>query len=151
FEERPTLFDGIEFNPAIANVDVLYDLSFLLMDLEHRRLGALGSVVFNRYLDRRDEADGLPALPLFLSVHAAIPAQVGMAAARRATGEAAERQAADARDYLALAERLLRPAPPLLVAIGGLSGTGKSTLAQALAPGLGAVPGARVLRTDVIR
>jgi aminoglycoside phosphotransferase family enzyme/predicted kinase len=151
FEGRPTLFDGIEFNPAIANVDVLYDLSFLLMDLEHRGLAALGSVVFNRYLDRRDEASGLPALPLFLSVHAAIRAHVGLAAARRAAGEAAARQVAAARDYLELAARLLRPTPAVLVAIGGLSGTGKSTLAQALAPGLGAVPGARVLRTDVIR
>jgi aminoglycoside phosphotransferase family enzyme/predicted kinase len=156
FEGRPTLFDGIEFNPAIANVDVLYDLSFLLMDLEHRGFGALGSVVFNRYLDRRDEADGLPALPLFLSVHAAIRAHVGMAAAQRAADDAAGNdaaagQAAAARDYLDLAARLLRPAPPLLVAIGGLSGTGKSTLAQALAPALGAVPGARILRTDVIR
>jgi aminoglycoside phosphotransferase family enzyme/predicted kinase len=148
---KPTLFDGIEFNPAIANVDVLYDLSFLLMDLEHRGLGGLGSLVFNRYLDRREEGDGLPALPLFLSVHAAIRAHVGMAAARRASGEAADRQAAAARAYLDLAARLLRPAPPLMVAIGGLSGTGKSTLARALAPCLGAVPGARVLRSDVIR
>ena len=46
---------------------------------------------------------------------------------------------------------LLRPPPPRLIAVGGLSGTGKSTLARALAPSIGAVPGAVVLRSDEIR
>jgi len=55
--------------------------------------------------------------------------------------------AAEARSYLELAAQFLRPRSCRLVAIGGLSGTGKSTLAAALAPSLGA----RVLRSDVIR
>jgi uncharacterized protein len=55
--------------------------------------------------------------------------------------------AAEARSYLDLAAQFLRPRSCRLVAIGGLSGTGKSTLAAALAPSLGA----RVLRSDVIR
>ena len=59
--------------------------------------------------------------------------------------------AADSRRYLALAHRLLRPAPRRLIAIGGVSGTGKSTLAAGLAPELGLRPGARVLRSDVTR
>ena len=59
--------------------------------------------------------------------------------------------ACDARGYLALAERCLLPEPCRLVAIGGLSGTGKSTLAAGLAPELGLRPGARVLRSDVAR
>jgi len=149
---RPTLFDCIEFNDAIATIDVLYDLSFLLMDLEHRRLRPLGNAVFNRYLDLRDEADGLAALPLFLSLRAAIRAHVGAAAAA-AQPQAAASQALrqEARGYLTMAADLLRPAPPALVAIGGLSGTGKSTLAYGLAPELGAASGARVLRSDVIR
>ena len=147
---RPTLFDGIEFSDVIANVDVLYDLSFLLMDLEHRGLRPLANVLFNRYLDRRDESDGLAALPLFLSIHAAIRAHVDAAAARR-RDDAAVPLHAEAGAYLDLALRLLRPAPRCLVAIGGLSGTGKSTLAQALAPDLGAAPGARLLRSDVLR
>src|SRR4029077_15178912 len=55
--------------------------------------------------------------------------------------------AAEARRYLDLSAQFLRPRSCRLVAIGGLSGTGKSTLAAALAPCLGA----RVLRSDVIR
>jgi predicted kinase len=58
---------------------------------------------------------------------------------------------ADAGDYLARALAYLAPAPPRLVAVGGRSGTGKSTLARRLAPGLGPAPGAVVLRSDVVR
>jgi predicted kinase len=46
---------------------------------------------------------------------------------------------------------MLRPVSPRLVAIGGLSGTGKSSIAAALAGDLGLAPGARVLRSDVLR
>jgi predicted kinase len=56
-----------------------------------------------------------------------------------------------AREYLEMAERLLHPPHPCLVAVGGLSGSGKSTLAQTLAPSIGAVPGAVVLRSDETR
>jgi uncharacterized protein len=50
-----------------------------------------------------------------------------------------------------MALELLRPARPCLIAIGGLSGSGKSSLARALAPAIGAVPGAVVIRSDEIR
>ena len=56
-----------------------------------------------------------------------------------------------AREYLAMAEQLLHPPHPCLVAVGGLSGSGKSTLALGLAPSIGAVPGAVVLRSDETR
>ena len=91
-------------------------------------------------------------LPLFLSCRAAIRAQTGAAGAALATGpDARAEQEAAARDYLTLAEALLHPAPPLVLAIGGWSGAGKSTLARALAPAVGAAPGAVILRSDVIR
>jgi aminoglycoside phosphotransferase family enzyme/predicted kinase len=151
-EGRPTLFDCIEFNPAISNIDVLYDLAFLLMDLDARRLQALGNAVFNRYLDDRDEGDGLPALPLFLSVRAGVRAHVTAAAARQQPDVGARRQLVEqARAYLSQAVDLLQPRPPCLIAVGGLSGSGKSSVAYGLAPALGQVPGARVLRSDVLR
>jgi predicted kinase len=56
-----------------------------------------------------------------------------------------------ARGYLADAEALLDPAPPRLVAVGGLSGSGKTTVARALAPPVGGAPRAGVLRSDVVR
>ena len=148
----PTPFDGIEFDPEISTIDVLYDLAFLLMDLVGRGLEKAANTVMNRYLDRSGDDEGLAVLPLFMSLRAAIRAQVTTTAAQglRQDG-AAQAMLAEAASYLRLALRLLDPVPPRLVAIGGLSGTGKSTLAYALAPGLGRPPGARVLRSDVIR
>src|SRR5271169_4154474 len=148
FECKPTLFDCLEFSDELASVDILYDIAFLLMDLEHRGLADFANLVLNRYLDLTDEDDGLAAMPLFLSLRAAIRAHVTAAAMERAAQPGAKPElAAEARSYLDLGALLLRPRSRRLVAIGGLSGTGKSTLAAALAPSLGA----RVLRSDVIR
>ncbi len=63
----------------------------------------------------------------------------------------AERISRDAKNYLALARDFLKPTAPRLVAIGGLSGSGKSTQAKKLAPMLGTIPGAIILRSDVVR
>lgn len=151
-DDVPTLFDCIEFSDLIACIDVLYDLAFLLMDLRHRGLDAAAAQVFNRYLDRADEDDGLPVLPLFLSLRAAVRAHVGATAAHALpAGDTRERALAESRAYFDMAEDLLRPVSPRLVAIGGLSGTGKSSVAAALAGNLGQAPGARVLRSDVLR
>ena len=145
----PVLFDAIEFDPKIATGDVLYDLAFLLMDLIERGLRPAANVVLNRYLletRRAEDFDALAALPLFLSLRAAIRAKV---AAERKTRDAGVEQSA--RDYFALAQRLLAPPAPRLIAIGGLSGTGKSLLARALCPELLPEPGALSLRSDVER
>jgi aminoglycoside phosphotransferase family enzyme/predicted kinase len=149
---KPTLFDCLEFDEALASIDVLYDLAFLLMDLEHHGLGHFANRVFNRYLDRSEEDGGLAAMPFFLSLRAAIRAHVTATALEHAARAAARaKMACDARRYLGLAERFLEPQPRRLVAIGGLSGAGKSTLAAGLTPELGLRPGARVLRSDVTR
>src|SRR6516225_5352155 len=132
---KPTLFDCLEFSDALASVDVLYDLAFLLMDLEFRGLGHLANRVLNRYLDRTGEDEALAAMPLFLSLRAGIRAHVtATTAARAGRSESATEAAAEARRYLDLAHLLLEPRPRQLVAIGGLSGSGKSTLAASLAP-----------------
>ncbi len=151
-EGRPTLFDCIEFNDAIACIDVFYDLAFLLMDLDRRGLRSFANLVLNRYLQRRADLEGLAALPLFLSVRAAVRAKVSVSMAESQSG--AEAKAAlleDARTYGAAAHGYLKPEPPRLVAVGGLSGSGKTRLARALAPDLGAAPGALHVRSDILR
>ena len=148
----PVLFDAIEFDPKIATGDVLYDLAFLLMDLIERGLTPAANIVLNRYLNetqRVEDLDALAALPLFLSLRAAIRAKV--AAERWAQGGERTRVEQSARDYFALAGKLLAPPPPMLLAVGGLSGTGKSLLARALAAEILPEPGAVVLRSDVER
>ncbi|CAN5874474.1 AAA family ATPase [soil metagenome] len=145
---EPTPFDCLEFDEELATTDILYDLAFLLMDLWHRDLSASANLVFNRYVDLSGDEDGVRLLPLFLSVRATIRAHVLAATAVR-TGSAAA--AENALGFIGLAERLLAAERPGLVAVGGLSGTGKSALARALGSDIGAPPGARILRSDVLR
>jgi uncharacterized protein len=151
-EGRPLLFDAIEFSEEIASIDVLYDLAFLLMDLGHRDHSGWANLVFNRYLDLTGEDDGVAAMPLFLALRAVIRAHVTVtAAAHRSKVGGSAAAVGEVRQYLAAAELALAPKPPRLIAIGGLSGSGKSSLAARLAPELGIPPGARVLRSDVLR
>jgi predicted kinase len=153
-ESRPVLLDAIEFDPLIATGDVFYDLAFLLMDLVERGLPEAANRVLNGYLARTrrlEDLDALAALPLFLSLRAAIRAKVTAARLPHAGAEQHESVARTARDYFALAQRLITPSTPQLVAIGGLSGTGKSVLARGLAAYVPPAPGAVVLRSDVER
>ncbi|MGB9366024.1 MAG: AAA family ATPase [Xanthobacteraceae bacterium] len=151
---KPVPFDAIEFDALIAAGDVLYDLAFLLMDLVERGLKQAGSDVLNRYLaeTRRDgDLDALAALPLFMSLRAAIRAKVTAARLENAKPEAQDGIAKAAQKYFRLARELIAPPPPMLIAVGGLSGTGKSVLARGLAPDLAPAPGAVLLRSDVER
>jgi aminoglycoside phosphotransferase family enzyme/predicted kinase len=149
---EPVLFDTIEFNDDIACIDVLYDIAFLLMDLERRALPRHANAVWNAYLHATGDLDGLAAMPLLLSCRAAVRAKTSVTAAHfQGDAPRAAELRALAREYVALAVRLLKPLPARLIAIGGFSGSGKSTLALAIAPSIGAVPGALVLRSDEIR
>ena len=150
---EPTLFDAVEFSDEIASGDVLYDLAFLLMDLEERGLRAAANRLFNRYLapEPPEALTGLIALPLFLSLRAAIRAKVEAASAERLEGQKRDEARALARRYFDCAVRFLANVPPQLVAVGGLSGVGKSALAGAIAPEIGRAPGALWLRSDLER
>jgi len=147
---EPVAFDALEFDPVIASGDLLYDLAFMLMDLvETGRTRAANQILNGYYAASRRDADydGIAALPFFMSLRAAIRA---MATASRL--DVTKNDIASlARRYFDLALGLLMPAKPTIVSIGGLSGTGKSLLARALAPSLAPAPGALVFRSDVER
>lgn len=106
--------------------DTLYDLAGAVAEMLHDGLPTEANILANRYLDVKPQgATGWALLPLLVSL--------------RAEGDPA------------LVERALQPARPRLVVIGGLSGTGKSTLARLLGARIGRLPGGRVLRSDVFR
>ncbi len=159
WQGRPMLFDAIEFDEDLATIDTLYDLAFLLMDLDHRGLRGDANIVLNRYLWRSQETldlDGLVALPLFLGLRAGVRALVASERAEQELAKetkagSADRQIARARGYMRTALAYLDPPPAGFVAVGGLSGTGKSTLSAQLAPDLGPGPGAVHLRSDLER
>ncbi|THD64801.1 bifunctional aminoglycoside phosphotransferase/ATP-binding protein [Phenylobacterium sp.] len=143
----PVLFDALEFSDLLSDLDVLFDLAFLLMDLDFRGRRDAGARVLSAYLDEAARCfppslwDGVAALPLMLSVRASVRAHV----------EAHAGDLVQAAAYVEAAIAHLSPSPAVLAAVGGFSGTGKSTFARAVAPGLGRSPGAVVLRTDEAR
>lgn len=149
---KPVPFDALEFDEVLGTCDVLYDLAFLIMDLRHRGLHMAANIALNSYLLAAggEEDAGLAALPLFLAVRAAIRAMVAVQTAR-AAGAASGAPDAEAQCYLGEALAALAPAAPRLIAVGGLSGTGKTTISRQLAPGIGAAPGAVHLRSDLER
>ncbi|MCI4665848.1 MAG: AAA family ATPase [Neomegalonema sp.] len=131
---RPTPFDAIEFSERIATVDTLYCLAFSAYDLAIRGRYDLANGLVSRYLAMTGDYEGLALWPLFLSLRAAVRA---MAAAYSGDEE-------EALLRFALASRFLAPTPPRLIAFGGLSGSGKTTIARAVAPdprfgGVGAI------------
>ena len=141
WQGRPAPFDALEFDEAMATIDLGYDLAFLLMDLEQRLDRRAANRVLNRYVARTGDAALVAGLPVFLSMRAMVRAHV----------EARIGHTEPAASYLRAAMAYLHPGPAIIVAVGGLPGTGKSTLARALAPTLGAAPGGLVLRSDELR
>lgn len=147
----PILFDCLEFDDSLATIDVLYDLAFLIMDLRSQGLPKYATLVMNRYLDISDDEGGMALMPLFMSLRAAIRAQVLCAQAAESAEENRASLLAKVRNYVDTAVACLVQRTVRLVAIGGLSGSGKSSLAAAIAHDIGPAPGARVLSSDRIR
>jgi len=148
----PVLFDAIEFDDSFASIDTLYEFVFVLLDRDQRGMRAEANLLLNRYLyhsSSDDDLRGLAALPLFLGCRAGIRAMV--AAQRAHLSPDPDTAAEEAMRYYEAALGYLDPGPALLIAVGGLSGTGKSTLAAALAPHVGTAPGAVHLRSDLER
>lgn len=156
WNDQPAPFDAIDFNDSYSDIDPLYDLAFLLMDLDRRGQRALGSAVLNAWAEALSASPGaevatayggLALLDFYKALRAAIRAKVG-ALAIQAGAAGAEQQKAELRGYLDLAFGYLETRRrPRIIAIGGFSGTGKTTLARAIAERSGAM----VLRSDTVR
>lgn len=145
---RPVLFDCIEFNDRLGQIDVLYDLGFLLMDLWARGYRTAANRVMNAYVETfarlNGEAglyEGLGLLPIYMSVRAGVRCHVS----------AHNGDLEQARFYLDAARLFLQPVSATVSAVGGLSGSGKSTYARLVAADRGRAPGALILRSDELR
>jgi aminoglycoside phosphotransferase family enzyme/predicted kinase len=143
----PKLFDCIEFNELLSEIDVQYDLAFTLMDLAFRGRPDAANRVLGAYLDdaARHFGDelwaGLSLLPMMQGVRASVRAHV----------VTQQGDVAGGRAYVAAARRHFAPPKPTLTAIGGVSGAGKTTVARMIAHALGPTPGAILLRSDEVR
>lgn len=145
-EDKPLIFDAIEFNPGLRHIDVINEIAFLIMDLRHRCRDDLAWRCLNRYLEHTGDYPGLAALPYYQVYRAMVRAKVAaILATQRAAGNGVD--FAECRAYLELADRLAQERHPLLILMHGVSGAGKSWHAQRLLQEVGAVR----LRSDVER
>ncbi|RVU34584.1 adenylyl-sulfate kinase [Hwanghaeella grinnelliae] len=151
---RATLFDCIEFSDDFSQIDCLYDLAFLLMDLEHRAMPGAACRVLNRYLEETGDYAGIGLLPFYTALRAQVRAKIEIATVGFAeTQEQADQHRREAMQYFNLACRAINRPPARLIAVGGPSGSGKSTLAMAVAERMSRHygPAVMVLRSDGIR
>jgi aminoglycoside phosphotransferase family enzyme/predicted kinase len=143
---RATAFDCIEFNPGLRWIDVASDVAFLVMDLETRGRADLAHAFLDRWLERTGDYPGARAADFYTVYRSMVRAKV---AALQAHGGSGDVDSLGVRfdlhvDYAA--KRAFRPEPRLVITCG-LSGSGKSWVAERLVTRLPAVR----LRSDVER
>jgi aminoglycoside phosphotransferase family enzyme/predicted kinase len=170
-EHGVEVFDCIEFNPALRWLDVIHDLAFVIMDLLCRARPDLAARLMNRHLQHSGDYSGLAVLRYYMVQRAMVRCKVALLRCRQQDGAAlkAEDKSKDAPDnvagteaeddeatktaraqasaYLACAFHSLTPAPAAIIIAHGFSGSGKSTVCDALVGVLGALQ----LRSDIER
>jgi hypothetical protein len=146
---RLTPFDGIEFDPALRFIDVVNDVAFLTMDLAERGRPDLRQAALQSWCEASGDFAALPLLPYYECYRALVRAKVAALGALQAQAGSRAREVAvtTCRRYLDWAASRLTPRRPALLLTCGLSGSGKTWLARAIAPPLGALH----LRSDVER
>ncbi len=144
---RPVAFDAIEFNAELRWIDVVSDLAFPVMDLLARGKPRLAWRLANAWFEVTGDFEGAALLSWFMVYRALVRAKVALIQAGQEQGEAREASLTRARSHFGLALTLSRTSKPVLVSVCGLSGSGKSTVAQIAAEHLGALR----LRSDVER
>jgi len=144
---RVLIFDCIEFNPALRAGDVMNDIAFLIMDLDHRALAAHANRFLNDYLEQTRDYAGLKLLDFYCAYRACVRAKV--MSFESDSVPAAERRALEqeAASYFDLAEQTLALRRPGLLITCGVSGSGKTTLARQAAEVLNGV----MVRSDAVR
>jgi aminoglycoside phosphotransferase family enzyme/predicted kinase len=146
--EPPVVFDCVEFSRELRSADIVSELAFLAMECDFLGAPSLGAALLAGYRRRSGDAAPEDLVSFYQSYRACIRAKVDLLRASQQTEDAAVRSRQRGRRYLQLASGYTSAFQrPLLLVVFGATGTGKSTLAAALADLLGAA----LLRTDVIR
>ncbi len=148
-DDETVIFDGIEFSSELRWIDVISEISFLVMDLEKRGRPELAQRFLNSYLEQTGDYDGLELLAFYKTYRALVRAKV--TAIRLGQDDvSAEEQLDLERDlhaYIDLAESYIQPGQPAVIITHGVSGSGKSFASKLLAMSLPAVQ----IRSDVER
>ena len=146
--ERVDIVDCVEFEPALRRIDVAADLAFALMELHEAGRADLAEALVRAYRAAGGDPGSDALLAFFAAYRAEVRAKVALLRAEQRGPAAAEPDRAHAQRLLALAARLRwRAHAPLVIAVAGVSASGKSTVARQLA----AVSGFPVLSSDLVR
>ena len=142
-DDKPLLFDGIEFNDQFRWIDTLSDLAFLLIDLDYRQKPALAAHILNRYLQLTGDYSGLVLLRFYQTYRALVRAKItGLRYLQLdPDSETANAALASLLSYIELAENYayLTHTQPTLFIMQGVSGSGKSYYANQIHQQTGAV------------
>lgn len=149
WHDKIQLFDRIEFNEPFRFVDVIYDVAFVVMDLEVRERHDFANIFLNTYLEQTGDWEGLQVLPLYLSRQAYVRAKVtSFLLDDRAISEKEKQEAAkSASNYYKLAWEYTKSKQGKLILMSGLSGSGKTTIARKIAKEINAIH----IRSDAVR
>ncbi|MBW4695507.1 MAG: AAA family ATPase [Lyngbya sp. HA4199-MV5] len=147
--DKILLFDCIEFNEPFRFVDVMFDIAYIIMDLDARDRRDLSNRFLNAYLEQTGDWEGLQVLPLYLSRQSYVRAKVtSFLLSDPSVPEATKQEASTtAARYYRLAWEYTQPQQGRLILMAGLSGAGKSTVARQLAQQRGAIH----IRSDAVR
>ncbi len=147
--EPVAVFDCVEFQPAFRCGDAVNDFAFILMDLEFRGRQDLAQALVNEYRRRVSDPTFERVVTLYKCHRTLVRGKVrGFSWLQHPNTKEGRRIKRFSKAHFELALRYAKQiAPPRLVIVGGIIGTGKSTLARGLSQALGA----RWLRTDEIR
>lgn len=142
-------FDCLEFNPDLRWIDVISEIAFLVMDFQERGRPDLGFRVLNRWLEQSGDYDGLTGWQWYFAYRALVRAKVAALRLQQPDVDAAEQTAKrqELAKYIDLASRSIQPRKTALIVMHGLSGSGKSYIAQGITERFGAIQ----LRSDVER
>jgi aminoglycoside phosphotransferase family enzyme/predicted kinase len=148
FDPGPLVFDCVEFNAELRQVDVLDELGFLAMECDSLGAEQVGERVVGAYCDKSGDRPSEALRNFYKAYRACVRAKVAVLRGDQLNAASRGKAQALARRYLQLATRYCRGlGPPVLLVVRGLMGTGKTTLANALAETLGADH----LQTDQVR
>ncbi len=127
------IFDCIEFNPTLSTIDVISEISFLVMDLEHSHHPELAWRFLNGYLSLRGDYNGLALLRFYKTYRAMVRAKVtAIRHLQEKDRDEKEKTLAEHRSYIASALACTTPPAFGLVLTCGVSGSGKTTVARQL-------------------
>jgi aminoglycoside phosphotransferase family enzyme/predicted kinase len=148
FEPRPSIIDCIEFSAEFRTNDIVDELAFLGMECDHLGSAEIGLQLLNAYRQASQDEFSSRLVAFYKCYRACVRAKVHCLRATQMAADAAADLHQTARAYLSLANSYVRDfAPNLIISVGGLMGTGKSTLALAVSQALAG----QTFHTDVVR